>query len=120
MTDTPTDLTKPVRTRSGLDVRILCTDAPGKYCVEGRFTDKYGNENPAAWTAEGRFWSSGAEDGMDLVNVPETTKRYELCDVKSGLATLAAAQYHKSSGLGLIELTYEGDKLTAVKIVENE
>lgn len=119
MTDTPTDLTKPVRTRSGLDVRILCTDAPGDYPVEGEYLQD-DDWVMGTWTTEGRYWLSGVSefDNLDLINVPETTKRYTSVWPGVGLPTKEAERI-SGGGYPIIELTYEGDKLTAVKIVED-
>ena len=62
----PLDLTKPVRTRDGRKVRILCTDGPGKYPICGY---KEGFDAPCTWRTDGRFADSGAYSGNDLVNI---------------------------------------------------
>ncbi len=63
------DFTKPVQTRSGLAVRILCTEGQDKeYPVVGFTPDR---QYTRKWTGEGKFFSDGRVDELDLVNVPE-------------------------------------------------
>ena len=67
------DLSKPVQTRNGRPVRILCTDAKGPYPIVGLMPSGEaehvgswmvgGNSSPYSWTQD------------DLINVPEP-KRY--------------------------------------------
>lgn len=65
-----TDFTKPIQTRGGEKVRILCTDAPGDYPIVGLIG---GNHVPETWTAKGYHlnWDE-TPHVMDLVNIPET------------------------------------------------
>lgn len=63
------DLTKPVQTRDGLAVRILCTDGPCKdYPVIG-FAEADGRA--MQWAIDGREMLNDHGDNLDLVNVPE-------------------------------------------------
>ena len=59
------DFTKPVQTRDGRKVRILCTDGPGDTPIIGLVD---GNSYPSIWKEGGKHASSPT----DLVNVPET------------------------------------------------
>lgn len=126
MTDTPTDLTKPVRTRSGLDVRILCTDAPGDFPVRGEFINDEDAAVSRAWAKDGRYLASGLEHPRDLVNVPETTKRYVVLGPYTNGRFINNARdavmlcKNVGGNSSTIELTYEGDRLSAVRIVEDE
>jgi hypothetical protein len=68
------DLTKPVQTRDGRKVRILCTDRLTMYtkhlCVHGLVTEHGGaHEFPETWSKEGRVLSLREHD-LDLINVP--------------------------------------------------
>ena len=58
------DLTKPVQTRDGRPVRILCSDAPGDWCIVGLIGEKV-----LSWQANGQY-STLRESQADLVNVP--------------------------------------------------
>ena len=59
------DFDKPVQTRDGRKVRILCTDGPGDTPIIGLVD---GNSYPSIWKEGGKHASSPT----DLVNVPET------------------------------------------------
>jgi hypothetical protein len=62
------DFTKPVQTRDGRPVRILCTDAPSCYPVIGLIE---GEGRPIVWTLAG-YWSEGNDRNyqLDLMNAP--------------------------------------------------
>ena len=62
------DLTKPVQTRDGRKVRILCTDGPEKFPIAG-YID--GSAEPDCWRRTGA-WGHDADRHYqnDLVNVP--------------------------------------------------
>lgn len=70
----PFDLTKPLQTRDGREVRIYATDAGGEYPIHGAVKEGQG------WLHEG--WSirgelvRGLERCLDLVNVPQKNVRY--------------------------------------------
>jgi len=70
----PLDLTRPVQTRSGLPVRILCTDRKHEeFKVVGLYLHSSGVEALELWTTDGTF-SFIADGSLDLVNVPESPK----------------------------------------------
>ncbi len=75
------DLTKPVQTRDGRKVRILCTDRNGsKHPVVG-LIDTYGDrklEMPHTWTSDGKFNSVEVDHEADLVNVPPAKKTVQV------------------------------------------
>ncbi len=75
------DLSKPVQTRDGRKVRILCTDAKSAYPVIGLIED-CGHEVQGTWTAGGRNHRAFETD-YDLINAP--TKRTVWID-KAALA----------------------------------
>ena len=62
------DLSKPVQTKGGLPVRILCTDGPSLNSPVVGFVGN--NVHTTSWTKGGRWSSSTAKGCMDLVNVP--------------------------------------------------
>lgn len=64
------DFTKPVRTRSGLPVRILCTDAKGVWPAVGLIKHPSGHEETCCWRDDGRH--SYLLSGYDLVQAPNT------------------------------------------------
>jgi len=68
------DLTKPVQTRDGHPVRILCTDRKNVYPVVGLVTE-YGDEHVRSWPASGRFYADDPQ-GLDLINVPPKPVKY--------------------------------------------
>ncbi len=61
------DFTKPVQTREGRAVRILCVDGPGEQPIAGYVA---GDNHPSAWSTNGHYYlnQSGPRDS-DLVNV---------------------------------------------------
>jgi hypothetical protein len=63
------DWTKPVQTRDGRKVRVLCTDAPGsQYPVIGLIE---GDGDPETWTIGGVYAANGATSNLDIINAPE-------------------------------------------------
>lgn len=62
------DFTKPVTTRDGRKVRILCTDAKGDCPVVGLITYRDGSEGISQWLPDGRAYNSPKETGFDLIN----------------------------------------------------
>lgn len=67
----PIDWTKPVRTKDGRAVRVLCTDGPGDYPVVG-FVE--GKTTPITWTIYG-YRNANAVDDTDLENAPQRFKK---------------------------------------------
>ena len=67
------DFNKPVQTRDGRKVRILCTDMDGEPdTVVGIVGDGPHNELVHSWKANGHFMFDDVEEPLDLINVPET------------------------------------------------
>ena len=67
----PIDWTKPVRTKDGRAVRVLCTDGPGEYPVVG-FVD--GDADPLTWTMGGQFLDDTTRK-FDLENAPQRIQK---------------------------------------------
>lgn len=64
------DLTKPVQTRDGRQVRILCTDMIGTFPMVGLIKGHCGDEDVAMWTSDGKYRLFD-DCEHDLMNVPE-------------------------------------------------
>lgn len=69
------DLTKPVSTRDGRKVRVLCTDLKGVHPIVGVVTRADGEEVVLTWLPDGRLSFNVACPG-DLINVPERHVRW--------------------------------------------
>ena len=68
------DLTKPVQTREGDPVRILCTDRQSNRPLVGLVT-KDSCEVVRSWSTSGRFYSDEYHP-LDLINVPPKPVKY--------------------------------------------
>lgn len=75
------DFTKPIQTRDGRKVRILCTDAectnqdepqPIVGLVAGEFS------GPKAWCANGSYFGDRSLSECDLVNVPQPKRKVKV------------------------------------------
>ena len=65
------DLTKPVETRDGRKVRILCIDAKGSYPVVGLVSyENDPTEVAETWTLTGAYGEDGVKP-LDLFNIPK-------------------------------------------------
>jgi hypothetical protein len=63
------DWTKPVQTRNGRKVRVLCTDGPDlRYPVIGVVA---GMLCPETWTIDGVHFVNGAPSNLDIINTPD-------------------------------------------------
>lgn len=80
----PIDWTKPVRTKDGRAVRVLCTDGPGDYPVVG-FVGH--NTAPEQWTLDGEWIKDDIHEN-DLENVPQRIQREYWVNVYDGVETL--------------------------------
>lgn len=79
---------KTYETRDGQLVRILCTDAKGKYPVVGLISTTEG-EVVESWTSDGQLYkdSSNTEDDLVREHVPVTYRWYRVFkDEEIGLA----------------------------------
>jgi hypothetical protein len=63
------DWMKPVQTRNGRKVRVLCTDAPNsQYPVIGLIE---GDGTPETWTIGGVYAANGGTSNFDIINTPD-------------------------------------------------
>lgn len=70
------DFTKPVQTRDGKPVRILCTDRKGDLPVIGLLTLSDGREMVQSWHQNGMLCNGHSVN--DLINVPQRHKHADL------------------------------------------
>lgn len=112
------DITKPVRTRDGRPVRVLCTDKKGNFPIVALITDGNEKETVCTYNTEGHYYSSGGVCDADLVNVPERVERWlNIYHPKRW----ARPEFEKSledancmagdNRLGVLHIVYEGDKV---------
>lgn len=124
------DLTKPVQTRDGRPVRILATDLRSEYPVTGIISHP-GYDEVETWTLDGAFVSSD-EHPDDLVNVPETVKRYYPVSRNAPALQVWYYDQYSSEAIGfeslqdcrdsgyhgpVIEIVFVDGKATAVNLV---
>jgi hypothetical protein len=65
------DFTKPVQTRDGRKVRILCTDAKSAAgAIVGLVISAGNQEYVEHWFSDGCFMADKTNDDRDLINVP--------------------------------------------------
>jgi hypothetical protein len=101
------DLTKPVTTRDGRPVRILCTDRKGTdYPVTALITAQQGTEVVFHYTHEGRGYRTHESD-YDLINPKQ--KLYMLVWKAGADAKYVAAQYDN-----------DADRTTAIALCKKQ
>lgn len=110
------DFNKPVQTRDGRKVRILCTDRASDHSVVGLVMNHiHGKEELLSWDCEGYRRQYQPEPG-DLVNVPERLERILCVDSMNSLLI----QFHPGSVPSKmcpnIRITYEDGKPVAVAL----
>jgi hypothetical protein len=63
------DWTKPVQTRNGRKVRVLCTDGPdSQYPVIGLIDGRLYQDT---WTIHGVHFTNGVFSDLDIINTPD-------------------------------------------------
>ena len=111
------DFSKPVQTRDGRKVRILCTDGPRQCFPVVGFVD--GDSFPHMWTSSG-YWCQGNDRNCerDLMNVPPKKVKVEVRLVEQCKRPVAVAyadtepsgfeeDQRKVLAVGFIELEYQ-------------
>lgn len=94
----PIDWTKPVRTKDGRAVRVLCTDGPGEYPVAGYIE---GEMNPRSWSLNGQIHKRTPHSQYDLENVPQRIQREYWVNVyQNGLGTAYETKYAAGEARG--------------------
>lgn len=114
--------TKPVRTREGYRVRIITwTGGTKEYPIVGVV------EHPSrgelhSWTCEGSYLVGSPDHGLDLINVPEVTKRYILLFDEIGYGNRNDAIQMRSRywpNCQIAEIRYENGKPVKVDILDD-
>ena len=115
------DFNKPVQTRDGRKVRILCTDANSAFPVVGLIIDGGEFDTLETWDSTGCCYEKRTADEDDLINVPERVERWvnvyghDLGAVRSSRAE-ADKQSSSPGRSGVIRITYEDGKPVAVAL----
>lgn len=65
------DLTKPVQTKDGRPVRLLCADAKKTQPIVGLVQNKDGTETLRCWSADGSWLLDDKATPKDLINSHE-------------------------------------------------
>lgn len=74
----PLDFSKPVQTRDGRPVRILCTDRKHPHYTVIGLIEIDGLDATLHWTEDGHYFSTRKEDCLDLFQAPQPRKHAEL------------------------------------------
>ena len=115
------DPKKPVRTRDGREVRIVCTDVNNSMPIIALIKADDGKEWIAHYSMSGTVYGY-SQDKSDLVNIPERVERWANVYVSSVMEKLV---FHKTKQeadnlsidrKGLVKFVYEGDKLVEVTL----
>jgi len=121
------DLTKPVQTRCGKKVRILCTDRVGSYPVCGLINVRSTREALHTWRSDGSWHLFiGERSDYDLINVPEKHVRWGVLTDAWGFASKEEAETHRDafhphrSKCTIVRVEWEdGEGLEAIRYDEN-
>ena len=106
------DINKPIRTRDGREVRILCTDATGLENGETIVALVQGVAEPLMYFASGQYVTGVPYHRNDLVNYdPGYTKVMVLCDIGNG----ELAAYQSDSWKGPVPFKRLGDFRITIK-----
>jgi hypothetical protein len=120
------DFSKPVQTRDGREVKILCTDAKNEYPISGLVTTDNGTQIHVQWSITGQYFSGMGNHLKDLVQVVETkecfTVLYKTSTFKSKWhdSHELALEYSKcayGNPIGILKGTLENDVLIKVELV---
>lgn len=125
----PIDWSKPVVTRDGRKVRVLCTDRKSSQCVVGLVANTVdGSEELHSWHHDGARFIPHLEAPSgpfptDLINAPERVERwFNLYESEAGCAFPTKADSIEASGLNLpkmlamVKVTFEDGKPVSVAL----
>jgi len=109
------DPKKPVQTRDGRKVRIICTDARSAYPIIALIEMSNGGESRMSYTADGT--SMYCTPSAQLINVPERktwwANVYDFGLPRTHKSRKAADALRGSDALGLVSLTIENGKIVS-------
>lgn len=105
------DFSKPVTTRDGRKVRILCTDAPGPFPVVGYIigNDPFGSIRLCTWASNGCVVVTALQECIDdLIQAEGPVVRYaSVCGQDSVTWGRCSFGSHR-----VFKLTFDGDRVT--------
>lgn len=112
------DPNKPVQTRDGRKVRIICTDKRGLYPIVALISDGDG-ESCGTHTGDGKFSiNREGDDPRDLINVPECktlwANVYDGCVSRTFHSRQDASGSRGADARGLVSLTVEDGKIVLI------
>lgn len=113
------DPTKPVQTRGGLPVRILCTDRqvagpPERLCIVG-LVRRGGGEVLWSWNKDGSKHLHFSSD-LDLINIPVKKWRWAINNTAQGVGPFITRAYYSEEE---IKNWHFGDRIIG-RIAETE
>lgn len=118
------DFSKPVQTRDGRKVRVLCTDGPNRDRPIVGFVE--GDTDPSTWTKEGLYSEHGSPSPRNLINAPERVERWVPMFCEKGHGAMAALRDSREAAidarvglfpvLALLRITYEDGKPVSVAL----
>jgi hypothetical protein len=82
------DINKPIQTKDGRQVRIICTDYKDTSPIIALISYGEDKEAVATYTLAGKYWEDGTDSPNDLVNIEgeaqsnERTQKREIVDFK--------------------------------------
>lgn len=122
---TKLDLNKPVQTRDGRPVRIICTDKKGDYPLVALIPQtNTSNEEVCTYSLDGYYYKNEAQCDSDLVNVPEQKHKwinvysdnyYENYSYETLQEAHAMADY--SNRIGIVHIVIENNKIVKLEQV---
>ena len=108
-TTNPIDWTKPVRTKDGQAVRVLCTDGPNTmYPVIGVVC---GSAATYTWSIDGKYCTNGTNAEINLENAPTRIQReYWVCVYPGDIGLLWESREEA------LRMSKDADPIAIVKI----
>lgn len=115
------DFNKPVQTRDGRKVRILCTDGQHPiFPIVGFIGDE---ADVYEWTRDGAYNDqSFRQEDVDIINVPERVERWlniypgNVGSINSSRKNADESVDSSARRIGVIRITYEDGKPVAVAL----
>lgn len=121
---TKLDLHKPVQTRDGRPVRLICTNKKGDFPLVGLVLKNNGDEEVITFSNNGLYYENGPECISDLVNVPERKERWlnvyppDTCVAPFEKSRYDADVRASSHRIGVLHLVYEDNKVVSTEYIE--
>lgn len=114
------DLTKPVQTRDGREVRVYATDGYGSHPIHGAIKS-VGEWQMVSWQKGGQIYELSAINRSDLVNVP--TPKHKLtaymnvykCGTIASFTSRALADRYPRNRVACIPVTVEYEEGEGLK-----